>query len=68
MWSKVEVTLGSTPVCSSYHHYPYRSNNETFMNYGFDVKNGQLTATFWHKDQACAFEEITNEGNTGFAV
>ena len=46
LWSKVKVTLGGTTVCSSSHHYPYRSYIETFTNYGSNVKNGQLTAAF----------------------
>ena len=68
LWSKVEITLGGTPICASSHHYGYNAYIETLTNYGSDVKNGQLRAAFWHKDQASAFDNITDVGNTGYAA
>ena len=39
-----------------------------FPNYVSDVKNGQLTAFFWYKDQAGNFDGITDTENTGYAA
>ena len=38
------------------------------MNYGSDVKNGQLTAASWHKGQADTVDSITDAENTGYAA
>ena len=49
-------------------YYRYRAYMEAFVNFGSDAKKGQLTAGFWHKDQAGGFDAITDNGNTGYAA
>ena len=68
LWSKIDLTLNGTSVSSSSHHYGYRAYMEAFANFGSDVKKGQLTAGFWHKDQAGCFDAFTNDDNTGYAA
>ena len=41
---------------------------KAFANFGSDAKKVQLTASFWHKDQAGGFDVITDDGNTGYAA
>ena len=65
MWSKLDVSFNGKRVSSSGHSYPFRAYIETLLNFGKDVKTGQLSASGWHMDTAEQFDEMAAQ-NLGF--
>ena len=65
MWSKLDVSFNGKRVSSSGHSYPFRAYIETLLNFGKDVKTGQLSASGWHMDTAEQFD-TTGAQNLGF--
>ena len=64
MWSKLDISFNGKRVGSSGHFYPYRSYIETILNFGSDVKRGQLSASGFYMDTPEHFNSFggTNEG------
>ena len=65
MWSKLDISFNGKRVSGSGHSYAYRGYLETLMNFGADVKTGQLSASGWHMDTAEQFDS-RNAQNQGF--
>ena len=67
MWSKLDVSFNGKRISSSGHTYPFRAYIETALNFGNDVKNGQLSASGWHMDTTEHFDTLGAQ-NIGFAT
>ena len=65
MWSKLDISFNGKRVSSSGHFYPFRSYIETILNFGRDVKRGQLSASGFYMDTPEHFETFGAE-NEGF--
>ena len=65
MWSKLDVSFNGKRVSSSGHSYASRAYIESLVNFGNDVKTGQLSASGWHMDTAEQFDTLGAQ-NHGF--
>jgi hypothetical protein len=50
LFSQVDIKLNDKLITSSSNTYPYRAFIETFLNYGRDAKESQLSSALWYKD------------------
>ena len=67
MWSKLDISFNGKRVSSSGHSYPFRAYIESLLNFGNDVKKGQLSASGWHMDTAEHFDTLGAQ-NQGFTT
>ena len=67
MFSKVDVMLNGKTVCLSDYHYAHRACIEMLLNFGVDMKKGELMAAFWYEDTPNQFD-VLNDANAGFLL
>ena len=66
LFSQVDVYINDTLVTPSSNTYPFRAYVDTFLSYGDEAKNTQLTSQLWYKDTAGHMDATTVDGgNTG---
>lgn len=65
LWSQCDVLLNNKLVSQSGHAYHYRSYLSNLLTYGFDAKDGHLTAGLWYEDTAGKHNDKT-AANVGF--
>ena len=62
LFSQLDVTLGDTLISQSTNTYAYRSYMTTLLSYAKDAKEGWLSLSGWHTDEAQKFDDPTNAG------